>query len=246
MTFGSIDDVFVPIPSSAAAVPPTKSEGVKTFGSMSVATATGQVNGKPFISSRAFVVPPTTSTSTAASSVLSAAAPPVKHEIDIKKMFQSPSLAPSSNPPTDTSSPSMRSVGLLTQQQQPHQEQSSHTPPNSLQPAQSFTTFVPSNTMRSSQSNGPNGGPPRSAQYIRQMSNGNGPRSQGSQDGGPSAGLTSPRLESHPHNPQTSAILPPSPPQMQPQIQPQIQPMWYYVSLYLFIIIAVSHVSFLK
>ena len=140
-------------------------------------------------------------------------------------MFQSPSSAPSSKPPSDTSSPSMRNVGLPTQQlQQPHQGQSSHTPPNPSQLAHSFTHFVPSN-------NGPNGGPPRSPQYPRQMSNCNGPRSQGGQNGAPPAGLSSPRLASHPHNSQSS--MPPPPP---PQMSPQMQPMWgYYVSWILFI-----------
>jgi translation initiation factor 4G len=128
VTFGSIDDVSAPISSSPAATPPTKSEGVKTFGSVPVAT--GHVNGKQSISSRASVVPPTASTSTAASSVLSAATPPVKPKIDIKKMFQSPSSAPSSNPLSDTPSPSIRNVALPTQQQQPLQGQLSHTPPS--------------------------------------------------------------------------------------------------------------------
>jgi translation initiation factor 4G len=144
-------------------------------------------------------------------------------------MFQNPSSAPSSNPPSDTSSPSMRNVSLPTQQQQqPHQGQSSHTPPNPSQLAHSFTPFVPSNTMRPPQTNGPNGGPPRSPQYPWQMSNGNGPRSQGGQNGGPPAGLSSPRLASHPHNSQS--LMPPSPPPP-PQMQPQMSPMWgYYVS----------------
>ena len=226
MTFGSIDDVSAPISSSPAAAPPTKSEGVKTFGSVPVAT--GQVNGKTSISSRSSVVP-TASTPTAASSVPPAATP-MKPKIDIKKMFQSPSSAPTSNPPSDTSSPSMRNVGLPTPQQQPHQGQSSHTPPNPSQLVHSFTPFVPGNTMRPPQSNGPNGGPPRSPQYPRQMSNGNGPRSQGGQNGGPPAGLSSPRLSSHPHNSQTSTMPPPPPPQLQPQMQPQMQHMWYYVS----------------
>ena len=161
MTFGSIDDISAPISSSPAAVPPTKSEGVKIFGSVPVAT--GHVNGKPSISSRASVVPPTASTSTAALSVLSAATPPTnaKPKIDIKKMFQSPSSAPSSNAPPDTSSSSLRNVGLPTQQQQQsHQGQSSHTPPNPSQLAHSYTPSVPGNTMRPPQSNGPNGGPP--------------------------------------------------------------------------------------
>ena len=230
MTFGSIDDVSAPISSSPAAVPPTKSEGVKTFGSVPVVA--GHVNGKASISSRPPVVPPTASTSTAASSpVLSAAATPVKPKIDIKKMFQNPSSAPSSNPPSDTSSPSMRNVSLPTQQQQPHQGQSSHPPTNPSQlGAHSFMPFVPNNAMRPPQNNGPNGGPPRSPQYPRQMSNGNGPRSQGGQNGGPPAGLSSPRLAPHPHNAQASTMPPPPPPPMQPQMQPQMQHMWYYVS----------------
>ena len=92
----------------------------------------------------------------------------------------------------------MRNVGLPEQQQQPHQGQSSHTPPNVSQLAHSYTPFV--STMRPPQSNGSNGGPPRSPQYPRQMSNGSSPRSQGSQNGGPPAGLSSPCLTSHPHN----------------------------------------------
>ena len=167
-------------------------------------------------------------TSIAASSVLSVATPPAKPKIDIKKMFQNSLSALSSNPPSDTSSPSMRNVGLPTQQQQPHQGQSSHTPPNPSQLAHSFTPFVP-NTMRPPQSNGPNGGPPRSPQYPRQTSNDNGTRSQDGQNGGPPAGLSSPRLASH--NSQTSTMpQPPPSPQMQLQTQSQMQPMWYYVS----------------
>ena len=228
MTFGSIEDVSAPISSSPAAVPPTKSENVKTFGSVPV-TGSSHVNGKASISSRPPVVLPTASISTAASPpVLSAA---VKTKIDIKKMFQNPSSAPSSNPPSDTSSPSMRNESLLpTQQQQPHPGQSSHPPPNPSQlGSNSYMPFVPNNTMRPPQNNGQNGGPPRSPQYPRQMSNGNGPRSQGGQNGGPPAGLSSPRLTSHPHNTQTSTM--PPPPQMQPQMQPPMhQQMWYYVS----------------
>ena len=109
----------------------------------------------------------------------------------------------------------MWNVGLPTQQQQPHQGQSTHTPPNPSQLAHSFTPSVPtSNTMRSPQSNDPNGGPPRSPQYPRQMLNGNGPRSQGSLNGGPSAGLSSFCLA---HNSQPSMMPPPPPPQMQPK-----------------------------
>ena len=233
MTFGSIDDVSAPISSSHTAVPLTKSEGVKTFGSVPVAaTDQGHVNGKASISSRASVVPSTASTSNVASSVLSAATPPVKPKIDIKKMFQAPSSVSSSNPPSDTSSPSMRNVGSPTQQQQqqPHQGQSSHDPANPSQRAHSFTPFVPSNAMRPPQSNGPDDGPPRSPKYPRQISNGKGPRSEGGQNGGPPAGLSSPRLASHPPNSQTSTTPPPPPPKMQPQMQPQMQPMWYYVS----------------
>ena len=136
--FGSIDNVSAPISSSPAAAPPTKSEGVKTFGSVPVAT--GQVNGEPSISPRPSVVPPSASTSTA---VLSAATPPAKPIIDIKKTFQNPSSAPSSNPPSDTSSPSLRNVGLPTPQQQSYQGQSSHTPPNPSQLAHSFTPLSP-------------------------------------------------------------------------------------------------------
>ena len=45
---------------------------------------------------------------------------------------------PSSNPPSDTSLPLMRNVSLPMQQQQPHQGQSSHPPPNPSQLGGSF------------------------------------------------------------------------------------------------------------
>ena len=211
ITFGSIDDVSSPISSSPAALPPTKSEGVLE----TVPVATAHVNGKPSIPSKSSLVPPKASTSTA---------PPVKPKIDIKKMFQGPSSAPSSNSPSDTLSPSMQNVSLPTQQQQLYQGQSSHTPLDSSQPAHSFTPFVPSNTMRPPQSIDPNGGPPKSPQYPWQMLNDNGPHSQDGQNGDPPAGLSSPRLASQPHNSQTSTTPPPPPPQM----LPQMQPMWYY------------------
>jgi hypothetical protein len=52
VAFGSIDDVSVPISSSpGAAVPPTKAEGIKTFGSVPVLAA-GHVNGKPYLQDR--------------------------------------------------------------------------------------------------------------------------------------------------------------------------------------------------
>ena len=128
-------------------------------------TPTKPVNlprGFPYLCQSLSVVPPTASTSTAASSVISAATPPAnaKTKIDIKKMFQSPSSAPSSNPPSDMSSPSFRNVSLPMHQQQPHQGQSSYTPPNPSQLAHSVMPFVSSNTMRPPRSNGPNGGPP--------------------------------------------------------------------------------------
>ena len=147
------------------------------------------------------------STSTTTLSVPSAATSlaPVKPEINIKKMFQSPLSAPSSISPSDMLSSLMQKVGLPTQQQQqPYQGQSSHTPPDPSQLAHSFTPFVPNNTMRPPQTNGPNGGPPQSPQYPRQMSNGNVLHSQDSQNGGPPAGLSSPRLASHCHNSQSS------------------------------------------
>ena len=142
-------------------------------------------------------------------------------------MFQNPSSAPSSNPPSDSSSPSMRNVNLPSQPSSSHQSQSSHPPPSQLG-AHSYTPFVPSNSMRPPQNNGPNGGPPRSPQYTRQMANGIGPRSQGGQNGGPSAGLSSPRL-GPPHNGQPSPM---PPPQMQPQMHQHMGMPWgnYYVS----------------
>ncbi|KDR75692.1 hypothetical protein GALMADRAFT_248310 [Galerina marginata CBS 339.88] len=223
VTFGSIDDVSAPISSSPAAAPSVKSEGVKSFGT--VPATTGHVNGKASISSRSSVLPtPAVSTSSAASTPVvapPATVTPSKPKIDIKKMFQNPSSAPSPNPSSDSPSPSMRNVSLPSQQSSSHPGQSTHPPPSQLG-AHSFTPFVPG-SMRPPQNSGPNGGPPRSPQYPRQMPNGNGPRSQGGQNGGPPAGLSSPRLGPHPHNSQPSPMAPP--PQMQPQMQPQMHQM---------------------
>ncbi|KAF9485987.1 hypothetical protein BDN70DRAFT_870471 [Pholiota conissans] len=214
VTFGSIDDVSAPISSSPAAAPALKSEGVKSFGTVPAANpAPGHVNGKASISSRAPALPPTPSTSSAASSpTVSAALPITKPKIDIKKMFQIPSTAAPTNQPSETSSPSMRNSPLPSQASSSHPQQS-HPPTSQL--AHNFTTFVPGGSMRQPQNNGPNGGPPRSPQYSRQMPNGSGPR-QGGQNGGP-AGLSSPRLAPHPHPPQPSPMGPPPP--MQPQMQ---------------------------
>ncbi|KAF8911486.1 hypothetical protein CPB84DRAFT_1722762 [Gymnopilus junonius] len=223
VTFGSIDDVSAPISSSPAAAPPIKSE-VKSFGTV---PATGHVNGKPSISSRPPLATPAASSSSspspsaASTPPVTAAAPPAKPKIDIKKMFQNPSSAPSSNPPSESSSsPAMRSANL------PSQSSSSHTGPSHPQTSQlgahSFTPFVPRDNMRPPQNSGPNGGPPRSPQFSRQMPNGTGPRSQPGQNGVPSAGLSSPRLGPHPHNGQPSPM---APPQMQPQMQPPMHQM---------------------
>ncbi|KAH9485515.1 Eukaryotic translation initiation factor 4 gamma [Psilocybe cubensis] len=216
VTFGSIDDVSAPISSSPAAAPSLKAEVVKSFGTV---PATGHVNGKASISSRASVATPAASSSSASSSsstatpaAASSAAALPKPKIDIKKMFQNPTSAPASNPPPDTSSPSQRNVNLPVQQSPLHQSQSVHTP---LTP-HSFSTFVP----RLPQNTGPNGGPPRSPQYPRQLPNGNGPRPQGGQNGGPSTGMPSPRLGPHPHNGQPSQMAPA--PQMQPQMPAQM------------------------
>ncbi|KAJ3505971.1 hypothetical protein NLJ89_g7128 [Agrocybe chaxingu] len=211
VTFGSIDDASAPISSSPAPAPAIKSEGVKSFGTVPAA-ATGHVNGKASISSRTSVV--TASSSSIPSSSTATAATQSKPKIDIKKMFQNPSSAPSSNPPSDTSSPSMRNTNLPSQQA----SSSSHPPPSQLG-SHSFTPFVPSGQMRPQQHGGPNGAPPRSPSYPRQMPNGAGPRPQTGQTSGPPAGLSSPRLGPHP---QPSSMQPPT--QMQPHMQPQMHP----------------------
>ncbi|TFK44920.1 hypothetical protein BDQ12DRAFT_708734 [Crucibulum laeve] len=225
VTFGSIDDVSAPISSSPAAAPPIKSEGVKSFGSVPAST---HVNGKASISSRPSATPPAaSSSSTTSTPAVSVAATPAKPaKMDIHKLFQNPTSAPSSQPPSDTSSPSMRSSNLPSQSQSSQQGQSA--PPPS-QPSQlgshSYTNFVP----RAQQQNaGPGGGVPRSPVYPRAMTNGNGPRSQGGPNGAPSAGLSSPRLGPHPHNAQPSGLPPPPQMQMQPQMPQQMWPGYYY------------------
>lgn len=239
VTFGSIDDVSAPISSSPAAAPAIKSEGVKSFGSV---PATGHVNGKPSISSKPSVAPSSTST-TSTTPVTTPSTPSKLQKVDIKKMFQNPPSAPSSHPPSDTSSPATRSSNLPSQQQpSQHQQGQSQPPPSqsSQMSSMNFTPFVPGNMRAQQQNSGPGGsGPvPRSPVYTRQLPNGNGARPQNGPNGGPSqvpAGLSSPRLGPHPHSGQPSG-MPPPPPQMQPQMQPQMAvPGWpgYYVSNFL-------------
>ncbi|KAF9529696.1 hypothetical protein CPB83DRAFT_893220 [Crepidotus variabilis] len=253
VTFGSIDGAEAPISSSPAAAPPIKSEGVKSFGT--VPNTTGHVNGKASISSRASVVPQTSqvaqSTSSSNSTPASKSAndgaastptppPTAKPKIDIKKMFQNPSSAPSSNPPSDTSSPAMRNISLPGQNQAsssassgPPNSQSSSTHPSS-QLAHSYTPFVP-RPQGGNPANGV-GPPPRSPSYNRSMQNGNGPRNQGGPVGqNPNnSAMPSPRLGPPPHNgigqPGAPAGMPPPTPQMQPHMQPGMPMGWspYY------------------
>ncbi|KAF8891812.1 hypothetical protein BD779DRAFT_1670764 [Infundibulicybe gibba] len=220
VTFGSIDDVSAPISSSPAAVPPIKSEGVKTFGSVDVA-ASGHVNGKSSISSRPTLVAPTPSSS-APSPAVATPTTASKPKFDINKLFQNPTSAPPSHPPSDTSSPATRTSNLPSQSQSSFQQQG-QAPPTPSQPSFGSTAapFIP-NAMRSQQNSGPGGpGPgPRSPSYPRSMQNGNGHRPQGGPNGGPSqhsAGLSSPRLP--PPSVQQSG-MPPPPSQMQPQMPP--------------------------
>ncbi|KII95639.1 hypothetical protein PLICRDRAFT_48580 [Plicaturopsis crispa FD-325 SS-3] len=229
VTFGSIDDAAAPISSSPATAPAIKPSdgGVKSFGS--VPAASGHVNGKASISS---------------TSSKPASTPSKPMKMDIAKFFQgSSSSAPS---PSDTASPSVR-TSALPQQQQPHHQQSSSSsshpsgssshPPSAAQSQPgppSFQTFVPGNIVRSQPQNS---GPPRSPVYSRQMQNGAGQRPPGGHNGPPppmSAGLSSPRLGTHPHPVQASHMAPAQipwnpyyyPPDPQ-YIPSQYSPGWY-------------------
>lgn len=228
VTFGSIDDVSAPISSSPAAAPSIKSESVKSFGTIDADT---HVNGKSTLSSRPSAAVPTSTTSSSASSpAVSVATPAVKlAKPDIAKLFQSPSSAPSSQPASDTSSPSLRSSGLPSSQ-----------PSTSSQPSQSSAPSQPSQlgshpfTPYRHPPSGAGSGAPRSPAYpSRQAANGSGHRSQGGPNGAPSqinTGMPSPRLGPMPHNGQSSSM--PPPPQMQPPMGQQMPVAWsgYYVS----------------
>ncbi|KXN87473.1 Eukaryotic translation initiation factor 4 gamma [Leucoagaricus sp. SymC.cos] len=220
VTFGSIDDISAPISSSPAAAPSIKSESVKSFGTIDAET---HVNGKSALSSRPSVAVPTSTTSSSTPSPAVSVAPAAKlAKTDIAKLFQNPSSAPSPQPSSDASSPSLRSAGLPSSQSTP----SSQTPQSSAptQPSH-FTPY------RHPQP-GTNTGASRSPAYsTRQVANGTGPRSQGGPNGAPSqmnTGMPSPRLAPMSHNGQPPAM--PPPPQMQPSMGQQMPVAWggYY------------------
>ncbi|KAI0079837.1 hypothetical protein K474DRAFT_1658664 [Panus rudis PR-1116 ss-1] len=221
VTFGSIDDASAPVSSSPASIPPIKSEGVKSFGSVpATPTSAPAVNGKP----------PASSSSTQSSSSTAPAVSTKKNiaKFDVKNLFRGTSAPPSQPAPADVASPSSRPSQLpptsppsqpVPNQQQPpsHPQQ----PPN----AQPYQTFVPGG-YRPPQ-NGVNGAgqPPRSpVTYPRQITNGGGPNANvnGRPAGTPGppgapppmpAGMSSPRMGP-------------------PSAQPVMQPAWGYYPPY--------------
>ncbi|KAH0834282.1 hypothetical protein J3R83DRAFT_11650 [Lanmaoa asiatica] len=133
ITFGSIDDLSPPLPSSTVATPVVKTKSVKSFGSVP-ATPSTYLNGKPLASLSttgssklsARPVPLTSSNmmspSTSLATFSSTTSAPTKHVLgkaDIAKLFQRSSSAPS-QPSSDTSSPSTRPSNLP-----PHHQPSS-------------------------------------------------------------------------------------------------------------------------
>ncbi|KAF8622721.1 hypothetical protein AX15_006812 [Amanita polypyramis BW_CC] len=216
VTFGSIDDVSAPISSSPASAPPVKSEGAKTFGSV----PNTHLNGKASMASRPAAGPSPSSSSTPAVSV--PAATLAKPKMDMHKFFQNPSSQPStSSTVTDASSPATRPSPLPSQSSSNQSNQ--QLPSSSTQP--SFTPFVPNPRAQQQNTVPGSGPPPRSPAYPRQLTNGGGPRSQTGPSSGPSTGMPSPRLGTHP----PSGIPPPPP--MQAQMQaPQMPVGWpgYY------------------
>ncbi|KAG6843416.1 hypothetical protein H0H87_004825 [Tephrocybe sp. NHM501043] len=194
VTFGSIDDDAAPISSSPAAAPVIKSEGVKSFGTLPADTPTlDHVNGKPSSSSH----PP----------------PPFKPaKMDIHKLFQNPSSAPSSSA---APSPSLRPSSLPPTQPPPPQ----HHPTGQPQP---YPTFVPASSRPH-----PNSGQrvPSSPVYQRQMPNGSNPRPPAGPSPASSQLPASPRMAPHPHPQGPPTGIPPQ--NIQPAIQQQYWP--YYV-----------------
>lgn len=207
MTFGSIDDVTAPISSSPAAVPPIKSEGVKTFGSVPATPTSAPANIKPSTSS-------------------SSQTPSTQSKFDVKKLFQAPSAPEPSSEPPAISSPSTRSSQLP--QSSP---QTSHAQPSPM--GHAYQTFVPGG-LRPSQNGAQPGGPPRSPVYPRQIPNGqvNGANgrpngAQMPQTSGPGpmpTAMPSPRM-GHPHGGQPAGL---------PHVPPPVPvPGWpgYYVRI---------------
>ncbi|OSX61566.1 hypothetical protein POSPLADRAFT_1170204 [Postia placenta MAD-698-R-SB12] len=188
VTFGSIDDVTAPISSSPAAVPPIKSEGVKTFGSVPATSTSAPANIKPSTSS-------------------SSQTPSTQSKFDVKKLFQAPSAPEPSSEPPAISSPSTRSSQLP--QSSP---QTSHAQPSPM--GHAYQTFVPGG-LRPSQNGAQPGGPPRSPVYPRQIPNGqvNGANgrpngAQMPQTSGPGpmpTAMPSPRM-GHPHGGQPAGL----------------------------------------
>jgi hypothetical protein len=201
VTFGSIDDAAAPISSSPASVPPIKSEGVKSFGSVP-ATNSSTVNGKTsssFASSQAGpsssrqssismssspvipkapipVVSKQTSASPSSSSVPgpSPTPTPKPNRVDIRKLFQNPSTTapPPSSSNSDTSSPALRPTTLpSTSTHAPTTSQSGQFSQPS-QPVSSYTSFVPSAGFRQTTSANPSASTSRPSPYLRQMTNG--------------------------------------------------------------------------
>ncbi|CAL1711469.1 unnamed protein product [Somion occarium] len=169
VTFGSIDDVSAPISSSPASVPPIKTEGVKSFGTVpATPTSAAPVNGKPHAASSSTSGQASSSSSTPAVSIK-----PNKSKFDVKKLFQNAPPSSSSSPSTsDMTSPPSRPSPLPhpSAPTQPHAQPQHQHPP---QFGQQFSTFVPSGLRP--QQNGTSGtgqGPPRSpVVYSRQPPN---------------------------------------------------------------------------
>ncbi|KAH7928676.1 hypothetical protein BV22DRAFT_1126335 [Leucogyrophana mollusca] len=218
VTFGSIDDVAAPISSSPAATPAVKTESVKAFGSVQ-ATAQNHVNGKtpapapaPGPSkqpSRPALSAASTSSSVATTSANSSSSTSTPSKtamgkVDIAKLFQGSSSS-SSQPPSDTSSPSTRPANLPSQQHHQPTQSSGHPPQSSQLGAHPYTPFVPG--IRQQQQSGAS---PRSPAFPRAPLNGAGPPRPGGGPGGPMP--ASPRLAHAPHpHPGQPAGMPPQP-----------------------------------
>ncbi|KAF9441034.1 hypothetical protein P691DRAFT_766856 [Macrolepiota fuliginosa MF-IS2] len=210
-----------PILSSPAAALLIKSEGVKSFGTIE---SDSHVNGKSSLSSRLSVaVPPSTMSSFTSPPTASVATPiPATKltKMDIARLIQNPSSTPSSQPASDTSSPSLHTAGLPSSSSQstpsPQPIQSSAPSQLSQLGSHGFTPY------RHPQS-GASGAPCSPAYSTQQVANGSGPHSQGGPNGALSqmnAGMSSPRLVLMPHNGQPSGI--PPPPQMQSPMSQQM------------------------
>ncbi|CDO68855.1 hypothetical protein BN946_scf185035.g8 [Trametes cinnabarina] len=204
VTFGSIDDASAPISSSPASVPPIKSDGIKSFGTVPATTSNGKGHSRTTsfstgtppsvnVSSNASSSGPSASSTSPAASSSSASSAPKPPKFDVKSLFQKPSQegpSSSSSPAGDVTSPPNRSAPLPPSSLGPQGHQGSHQSPPTQMGA-SYQPFRP-------QQNGSvsSAGVPRSPSFPRQMANGSVNGRPPSTPGGPPSATMPPAMSS--------------------------------------------------